>query len=34
MKSIPGGHNLFVQDKEVASLIENLYSVSIRADAR
>lgn len=26
MKSIPGGHNLFVQDKEVASLIENLYS--------
>lgn len=29
MKNIPGGHNLFVQDKEVASLIENLYSVSI-----
>ncbi|KPJ21549.1 Chloride intracellular channel exc-4 [Papilio machaon] len=26
MKSVPGGHNLFVQDKEVASLIENLYS--------
>lgn len=26
MKNIPGGHNLFVQDKEVASLIENLYS--------
>lgn len=28
MKNVPGGHNLFVQDKEVASLIENLYSVS------
>ena len=28
MKNIPGGHNLFVQDKEVATLIENLYSVS------
>lgn len=28
MKTVPGGHNLFVQDKEVASLIENLYSVS------
>eukprot|EP00095_Tigriopus_kingsejongensis_P001927 maker-scaffold246_size239296-snap-gene-0.22 protein:Tk01927 transcript:maker-scaffold246_size239296-snap-gene-0.22-mRNA-1 annotation:"chloride intracellular channel exc-4" len=26
MKSIPGGHNLFVQDKEVASKIENVYS--------
>lgn len=26
MKNIPGGHNLFVQDKEVATLIENLYS--------
>ncbi|CAB4065626.1 CLIC2 [Lepeophtheirus salmonis] len=26
MKSIPGGHNLFVQDKEVASRIENIYS--------
>lgn len=26
MKSVPGGHNLFVQDKEVATLIENLYS--------
>jgi len=26
MKNIPGGHNLFVQDKEVASLIENVYS--------
>lgn len=28
MKNIPGGHNLFVQDKEVASKIENVYSVS------
>lgn len=26
MKSIPGGHNLFIQDKEVASKIENVYS--------
>jgi len=26
MKNIPGGHNLFVQDKEVALLIENVYS--------
>jgi len=26
MKTIPGGHNLFVQDKEVATLIENVYS--------
>ncbi|XP_055909288.1 chloride intracellular channel exc-4 isoform X2 [Eupeodes corollae] len=26
MKNIPGGYNLFVQDKEVATLIENLYS--------
>ncbi|XP_018023203.1 chloride intracellular channel exc-4 [Hyalella azteca] len=26
MKNIPGGHNLFVQDKEVASKIENVYS--------
>ncbi|EDW38660.1 GL15377 [Drosophila persimilis] len=25
MKNIPGGYNLFVQDKEVATLIENLY---------
>ena len=32
MKKIPGGHNLFVQDKEVASKIENLYNVS--ADIR
>ena len=23
---IPGGHNLFVQDKEVAGIIENVYS--------
>lgn len=29
MKNIPGGHNLFVQDKEVASKIENVYSVRI-----
>lgn len=27
MKQVPGGHNLFVQDKEVATLIENLYGV-------
>lgn len=26
MKNIPGGHNLFVRDKEVASTIENVYS--------
>jgi hypothetical protein len=26
MKNIPGGYNLFVQDKEVASLIENIYT--------
>lgn len=25
MNNIPGGYNLFVQDKEVATLIENLY---------
>ncbi|XP_034118796.1 chloride intracellular channel Clic [Drosophila nasuta] len=25
MKNIPGGYNLFVQDKDVATLIENLY---------
>ena len=28
MKNVPGGHNLFVQDKEVATKIENVYSVS------
>lgn len=28
MKTVPGGHNLFVQDKEVATKIENIYSVS------
>nr|CAD7571641.1 unnamed protein product [Timema californicum] len=28
MKNVPGGHNLFVQDKEVATLIENLYSTN------
>lgn len=27
MKTIPGGHNLFVSDKETATTIENLYSV-------
>uniref|UniRef100_A0A1B6FT17 CLIC N-terminal domain-containing protein n=1 Tax=Cuerna arida TaxID=1464854 RepID=A0A1B6FT17_9HEMI len=26
MKNVPGGHNLFVQNKEVATLIEDLYS--------
>jgi len=26
MKNVPGGHNLFVQDKETATVIENLYS--------
>ncbi|XP_023332820.1 chloride intracellular channel exc-4 [Eurytemora carolleeae] len=26
MKAVPGGHNLFIQDKEVAGLIENVYS--------
>merc|ERR1711950_45834 len=26
MKAIPGGHNLFVQDKEVVGIIENVYS--------
>jgi len=26
MKNVPGGHNLFVQDKEVAGKIENVYS--------
>lgn len=26
MKTVPGGHNLFVQDKEVATKIENIYS--------
>merc|ERR1719370_2089883 len=25
MKQIPGGHNLFVQDKEVVDLIENVF---------
>lgn len=29
MKNIPGGHNLFVQDKEVATLVENLFSVCL-----
>ncbi|GBO02128.1 Chloride intracellular channel exc-4 [Araneus ventricosus] len=26
MKNVPGGHNLFVQDKDTATVIENLYS--------
>jgi chloride intracellular channel protein 2 len=26
MKKVPGGHNLFVRDKEVATTIENVYS--------
>lgn len=26
MKNVPGGHNLFVQAKDVAGLIENVYS--------
>ncbi|XP_057364948.1 chloride intracellular channel Clic-like [Daphnia carinata] len=26
MKNVPGGHNLFVQDKDVATRIENVYS--------
>ena len=29
MKNVPGGHNLFVQDKDVASRIENVYSVCL-----
>lgn len=29
MKNVPGGHNLFVQDKDTATVIENLYSVCI-----
>lgn len=27
MKNIPGGHNLFVSDKETAYVIENIYTV-------
>lgn len=30
MKNIPGGHNLFVQDKDVAQRTENVYSVSVK----
>lgn len=26
MKNVPGGHNLFISDKETAAIIENLYS--------
>ena len=26
MKSVPGGHNLFVPDKEIEKKIENLYN--------
>lgn len=29
MKNVPGGHNLFVQDKDTATVIVNLYSVCI-----
>lgn len=32
MKNIPGGHNLFVQDKEVATLVENLFSVCLKTE--
>lgn len=28
MKNIPGGHNLFIQDKDVANIVENTFSVS------
>lgn len=28
MKSIPGGHNLFVSDKETSVVIEDIYTVS------
>ena len=27
MKSIPGGHNLFVSDKETSEVIEDIYTV-------
>lgn len=30
MKNIPGGHNLFIQDKEVAVLVESVFSVSFK----
>lgn len=30
MKSIPGGHNLFVSDKATSDVIENIYTVSSR----
>jgi hypothetical protein len=26
MKSVPGGHNLFIPDKEIEKKIENLYN--------
>lgn len=29
MKNIPGGHNLFVSDKETLEVIENIYTVII-----
>lgn len=29
MKNIPGGHNLFVSDKETLGVIENIYTVSL-----
>ena len=28
MKNVPGGYNLFISDKDTATVIENLYSVS------
>ena len=34
MKNIPGGHNLFVQDKEVEKVIENVYSKVILTDQK
>lgn len=30
MKNVPGGHNLFVQDKDTATVIVNLYSVGFK----
>ena len=30
MKSIPGGHNLFVSDKETSEVIEDIYTVSVQ----
>lgn len=30
MKNIPGGHNLFVSDRETSKVIENIYTVCIK----